>query len=175
MDVSGPELATILDLTDRQIRSLADQGVVTKLDHGRYALAGSVQGYVSYKVRTEVARVTKDPGEARVRDLRADEIAMRLEERSRALINEARAEALGIVEEICGPLRSDLMSIPARVTKDLALRKVIETQIDGAFGVAAKRAAVAAADARAGSGAAETSPAPNRAARRAARHGRPAR
>ncbi|ACL57434.1 hypothetical protein [Methylobacterium nodulans] len=128
------------DCSDETILKLARASVIKRYGKGRYRLREALVARLRY-LQDEQRRATKSAGESRLKDKRAEEIDMRLEERSGALINEARAEALAIVDEFAGPLRADLMSIPARVTKDLALRRQIETHIDDAFGAAAKRAA----------------------------------
>ena len=139
MDVSTGELAEILGIGERQVQSLAKKGVLSKLAHGRWAVGANVRAYLDHRIESEVSRVLRDPGEARVRDLRAQEIELRIEERSGALIAGAVNEAIDILTEIAGPLRSDMLSIPPRVTKDLSLRRVLENEILDVFGVAAKR------------------------------------
>ncbi|MGF3022651.1 hypothetical protein ACQVP2_07465 [Methylobacterium aquaticum] len=131
------------DVSDETILKLVKAGTIKRYGRGRYRLRESLVARLRH-LQDEQRQASKSAGESRLKDKRAEEIDMRLEERSGALVAEARAEALAIVDEFAGPLRSDLMSIPARVTKDLALRRQIESEIDVAFGAAAKRAAAAA-------------------------------
>jgi hypothetical protein len=105
-----------------------------------YTVVGVVHGYVDYKEDAD-RRATKSAGESRVKDARAEEIEMRILEKSNALLRNAQQEIVALVDVYGGPLRSDLLSIPARVTKDLPLRRRIENEINGAFGAAAKRLA----------------------------------
>jgi phage terminase Nu1 subunit (DNA packaging protein) len=42
------EMALLLNLTERRVQQLADQGIVTRESHGRYHLAESVQGYIAH-------------------------------------------------------------------------------------------------------------------------------
>ena len=136
-------LALWANRSDETVLKLKRAGVIEVIGQGRYRLRECLTRIDEHR-SAEERRTTKSAGESRLKDKRAEEIDMRLEERSGALIAEARAEALAIVDEFAGPLRSDLMSIPARVTKDLTLRRQIETEIDDAFGAASKRVGGAA-------------------------------
>jgi hypothetical protein len=51
-----------------------------------------------------------------------------------------RDEGLAVVDAVLGPMRSDLQSVPARVTKDLALRLRLESELNGVLDSAADRA-----------------------------------
>lgn len=146
-------------VSDETILKHVKDGVIRRHGRGRYRLREALQARARF-LADEQRQASKSAGESRLKDKRAEEIDMRLEERSGALVAEARAEALAIIDEFAGPLRSDLMSIPARVTKDLALRRQIESEIDVAFGAAAKRAASAAGgDGEAGDALGATPPA----------------
>ncbi|MCJ2102711.1 hypothetical protein [Methylobacterium sp. E-046] len=163
--VSPTEIGDWLAMTAERVRQLAVDGVFRRQE-GTYPHRECVLRYLAWRA-ADRRDATQTAGDSRIRDLRADEIALRLERESGALIAEARAEALAIVDEFAGPLRSDMMSIPPRVTKDLALRQAMEREIEAAFGAASKRADAA------GSPDLGRSTPPNRAARRAARHAGP--
>ncbi|ESZ17511.1 hypothetical protein X735_12575 [Mesorhizobium sp. L2C085B000] len=45
--VTAAELGDVLNLTDRRIRQLAEEGVFERAGRGRYPLAGSVQAYIA--------------------------------------------------------------------------------------------------------------------------------
>ena len=138
--VSRQTLAELLTLTAQRVDQLVREGWIEKPSRGNYALVAGVQGYIRF-LKDDERRSSKTAAESRVRDMRADEIALRIEERSKKLINEARAEALGLVDEVIGGLKADLYALPARVTKDLSLRRVIEEAIEDALAASARRAA----------------------------------
>lgn len=160
--VSAPTLAALCDgISVRRVQQLADDGVLPRVGHGQYDAMLCVPAFLRHKLAEVAEKAARTPAEDRVRDLRADDLAMRMEERSGALIAEAREEALAIVDEFAGPLRSGILSVPARHVKDLVLRRKLEEALEAEFGAAAKAAGAMASD---------TSPQPsNRAARRAAR------
>lgn len=132
------------DCSDETILKLARSSVIPRYGKGRYRLRESLVALSRWR-QDEQRRSSKSAASSRVSDRRADEIEMRIEEKSRALVKEAVDEALAIVDEFAGGLRSDILSIGARVTKDIPLRRRIETEVNDAFGAAARRAAAARA------------------------------
>lgn len=172
--VSTEVLASMLKIGVRRAQQLHREGVYPSAGHGLWDALVCVPAATEHRLQSEIAKLGRAPANDRLRTARAEEIELRIEERSRALVNEAIEEALAVFDEAAGGLKSDLLSIPARITNDLPLRRKIETQINGAFREAADRARAAAAVGVQLS-AAPAATAPNRVARRAARHGRPAR
>jgi hypothetical protein len=47
LSVTAKELGDVLGLTDRRIRQLAEEGVLDRVERGRYPLANSVQAYLA--------------------------------------------------------------------------------------------------------------------------------
>lgn len=137
------QVSKLLDLTPQRINQLERDGWIKKKGRGQYKLSVAVQGYLKF-LKDDDRRGSKTASDARLQEMRADEIELRIEQRSGALIDEARTEALAVIDEFAGGLRADLMALPARVTSDLTMRRQIEDGIDEAFGAASKRAAQAA-------------------------------
>lgn len=46
--VAGSYLANIFGITDRRVRQLAEEGVITRVKKGRYDLVESIKGYIIY-------------------------------------------------------------------------------------------------------------------------------
>jgi len=122
---------------------MVGEGILVRLADGSFDLDDCRLRYIRW-LRGEDRRAAKSAGTDRMRDARAAEIEQRMAERDGRMIAEAQAETLRIVDEFGGPLKSDLMALPARVTTDISLRRKIENGIDEAFNAAAKRAANAA-------------------------------
>lgn len=141
--ISTETAAKLLMISIEWVRRLTREGAIKKVGKDQYRVVDVVQGYITY-LRDENRKTSKSAAASRVQDERAEEIRLRNAERKGTLIEQAQAEAVRVIDEIAGPLRSDLMAIPAQVTKDLALRRKIEERIDGAFGAASKRADAAA-------------------------------
>ena len=106
-------IAKLLVLTERQVQSLAAQGVLPKAERGRYELAPVVQAYIQYlRGRTPFTdRETNDIGplkarlikaRARVAEAEADQLDGTLLQRSQVeatwgeMVSNMRARLLGI-------------------------------------------------------------------------------
>jgi hypothetical protein len=152
--------------TPRWVQQLVANGYVSKGERGRYRIIDVVHGRLR-QILDDERRSSQSASASRVQDARASEIEARTAERLQSHLAAAQAEAVAVIDEFAGQLRSDLMAIPARVTADIALRRRMEDQIDEAFGAAGDRATAAAALAH------PPKPVvPNRRARRAAAAGR---
>ena len=149
--------------TPRWIQELVKQGFIPKAERGRYTVLGVVHGRIK-SLQDDQNRSSKSASASRVQDARAEEIKLRLDEKRGTLLQAGQAEAINVIDEFAGGLKSDLLAIPARVTADLALRRRIEDGIDHAFADAGKRA-IAAADRVATAGAALRDAAPAKARR----------
>jgi len=135
--------ARLLGITSEWVRRLTQEGAIRKIGKDRYRVVDAVQGYIAY-LKDEGRRTSKSAVASRLQEKRIEEADLRIVEKTKALQAAAQREALAVIDEYAGQLKSDLRSIPARVTDDLKLRRDIAERIDGAFGAAAKREAAAA-------------------------------
>jgi hypothetical protein len=135
--------AALLMVTVEWVRRLTNEGWITKVAKDQYRVQDVVQGYIKY-LRDENRQTSKSAAASRVQDARAEAIQLQLDEKRGVMLQQGQAEAVTVIDEFFGGLRSDLMAIPARVTADLVLRRKIEDGIDDAFGAASKRAVDAA-------------------------------
>lgn len=159
--ISTPEAAELLGLTARRIQQMAAEGVIPRpVERGRHRLVDLVPAALA-EARA-AGRQAASPAEERLLTAKAEAAEMKVERESKALVAEAVQEAHDFFDQLAGGLRADMIAIPARVTADLTLRRKMETEIDGAFAEAAKRAQRSGGDPPPGAG-----PAPNRRVRRA--------
>lgn len=136
--VSTADLAALLDLTTRRIRQLESEGHFKSEGRSRYALGAAIRGYLAFKESTFEAR-TAGAVNDRLREARAEAIEIENTRKSNALFADARTDIEATVDQVFGPLKADLYSIPARVTADLRVRHRIEIEIDRVLTEAAKR------------------------------------
>jgi phage terminase Nu1 subunit (DNA packaging protein) len=138
MQVTTADLALVLGVTDRRVQQLETQGVLRKLEHGEWDLAESVQGYLRHRLKAK-QRVTPAGGKAeeKLKAAKAAREELKLAVEEGRLI--AADEAVATLDDIVGTLRADLAGIPARLTRDMALRERVETEIDAALGRCADR------------------------------------
>ena len=119
--------ARLLMKSNERIRQLSREGWIPKHGTGantRYALVDVVQGYIRFRDDAE-KRATKTAAATRISDARAREIELRTAIREGHLID--LDEAIEAIEELMGLLRSELSGLPARCTRDLQVRRTIET------------------------------------------------
>ena len=129
-----------------RIRQLSKEGWIERHgtgQHARYALVDVVQGYIRFRDDVE-RRQSKGASATRIADARAREIELRTAIREGHLID--LDEALEAVEELVGMLRTELSGLPARCTRDLQVRRTIETVRNGILDRIADLAAKKAAD-----------------------------
>jgi hypothetical protein len=134
--ISGKVAANLLMLSVRRLDQLVQEGWIVKHSAGKYLLTDVVQGYVRY-VRDEARRATKSAGENRVRDARAKEVEVRTATKLRQLIG--IDDAIASMEGYAGMVRAEFAGMPARITRDLGLRRLWQQEVDATFNRLADR------------------------------------
>lgn len=125
--ISTAQAAALLKCTPNWIRQLEKQGFFKKAGRDQYKLVAVVHGYVDFK-NSEDRRSSKTAADARVRDARAREVELKIAEREGRLIEYVEAE--GAIDYLVGLYRSEFAGLPARVTRDLQLRRTIEQAVN---------------------------------------------
>lgn len=142
--VRQSDVAEHLFISTTRVAQLIAEGVFEKTTAGLLDLDACRRAYLEW-LRDQNRRATNSAAAARAHDAKAEEIQLRIDEKRRVQEASGQAEAVKVIDEFFGALKSDLLAIPARVTTDLATRRKIENELDQAFGACAKRA-IAAAD-----------------------------
>lgn len=136
MQVSTADLALILGISDRRVQQLETTGVLRKVEHGEWDLPEAVQAYVRHRLQAK--RKQSPAGGKADEKLKAAKAAreeLKLAVEERALI--PTAEAIATIDDAIGTIRAGLAGVPARITRDMALRDRVETEIDVVLGRAA--------------------------------------
>jgi phage terminase Nu1 subunit (DNA packaging protein) len=113
-----------------RIRQLAKAGWIAQegtAQERRYRLLDVVQGYIRFR-DDEDRRTNKSAAHSRIQDARSREVELKNAQREGKLIE--LDEVIEVVEEIVGTFRLQLSGLPARVTRDLQLRRTIETAVN---------------------------------------------
>lgn len=135
--ISAPEAAKLLMLGSvRRVQQLADEGYIKRLARGKYSRMDVVHGYIRFLKDTLKDRQTNTHVN-RVQDARAREIEIRNAKASHELIEYTEAEA--VLLEVAGMLRSEFSGFGARMTRDMPMRRKIESGVDEIFGRASAR------------------------------------
>ena len=121
LQLTQGKLAALLGITQQRVSQLCQQGLFTSLASGKINAWAAVPAYVrSIKERP-------DDGSRQLRERRTALIDLRLRRESRDLIS--AAEINEPLAEIIMVFRNELTGLPAGVTRDLDLRRVIESYI----------------------------------------------
>jgi phage terminase Nu1 subunit (DNA packaging protein) len=138
LQVTTADLALVLGITERRIQQLEKPGVFRRLGHGEWDLADSVQSYLRHRLQSEIRRrrpPSRGNADEKLKTAKAarEELKLGLEERTLM----PTEEAIAVLDDIVGTIRADMAGVPARLTRDMALRGRMETEIDAVFGRAA--------------------------------------
>lgn len=123
-EISAGSLAALLNMTPHSIAHYIRIGTLPAIETGRFNLFQAVHAYIA-KLKEERRTGSED----RVRIARAREIEVRTDERLGKLVSVEDFDAM--IDAVVGGFRSELSGLPSRVTRDLALRRVIEREIHG--------------------------------------------
>jgi len=121
------KFAAFVRYTPTYIRQLQRDGVLPKGSRGEIPFLAGISALIQF-LRAEERRSSKSAADTRVRDARARVYELQAAERERRLIE--FSEALEFVDRIVGMFRAELSGLPARVTRDLTLRRTIEQALN---------------------------------------------
>lgn len=119
--------ARLLMVSPERVRQLSKEGWIEKQGRDQFYLVDVVQGYIRFRNDSE-RRATKSAAANRVSDARAREVELRIAERERRLVE--LSEMIALADKLVGMFRAELSGLPARVTRDLQIRRTIETAIN---------------------------------------------
>jgi hypothetical protein len=142
LSVNTQLAAALLGLSLARVKQLTDDGAFTKCAPGRWLLVKLIRDYVIVLRGERRSNPTKTTSEARVRDARAYEIEVRTAERLKRLVSIEEFDAA--IDAVSGLFRAEMSGLPARVTRDLVLRRTIEREIHGSLERISKAADAAA-------------------------------
>lgn len=123
------EIATMTGRTVRWVQMLAKEQSITKDGRGKYRLDSVLAALVSH-YEAIIEKGSKSAAASRVTDARAEEIELRLAERRRDLI--PQEDALAVVDLVAGEVNKQFTGLPARITRDVRLRREIEAKLNEA-------------------------------------------
>ena len=121
------QAARLLMISDERVRQLVKEGYIPKTARNTYPLVGVVQGYIR-SLKDDEKRSSKTASASALQDARRREIELRTLARDRELVD--IDEVVALFQELAGIVVSGLSGLPARVTRDVVLRRKIEAQCD---------------------------------------------
>lgn len=126
--ISIDTAASLLGITAERVRQLVKSGHVQKIGRGRVTVAGAVQGYCGF-LRESAYAAARPASLQRSQDARAREIEQRIAMRDRQLI--PIEDAIMALDKVVGVANAELSGLPARITRDMGIRKKAEAEVHG--------------------------------------------
>jgi hypothetical protein len=127
MPISLADAARLVGKSQTWIRKLVLGGYMKQLEHGRYRPCDVAQGVLRF-MTDEQRRASKSGTLAQVQAARAREIELRIARADHEIVD--LDEAIGVLDEVVGGLKADFDGLAASVSRDAALRAVIEDKVD---------------------------------------------
>jgi len=133
-------LCSLLELTPRRVQQLTAEGILFKVERGRYDLVRSVRGYISYlRDRAErSASITEDTALSRKRMADAQIAELDLEVRRGERLPAADVEEM--MQRVASTVRTNILAVPAKVAPLITGKKtaaqvegIVRTAIDDAL------------------------------------------
>lgn len=123
--------ARLLMISAERVRQLSKMGYIVIPKRGFTTIVSAVQGYIRF-LKDEDRKNTKSAAASRAVDARAAEIELRIAEKRRELI--PREEAEQALDLVVGEVNKQFTGLPARITRDVRLRREIEARLNEAKG-----------------------------------------
>lgn len=144
--VSGKVLGEVLGIGDRQVRNLAEQGIIKKDSHGKYVLLVSVKNYItSLKVAKAGTKVMSDFDEtldldtekAKHEHIKRQITDIKLQLAKNSVHKSEDVER--VISDMFEKFRSKMNALPAKLAKKLqgkdkgAIQRTLKKEIDSAL------------------------------------------
>jgi hypothetical protein len=126
--VTTTEFAAFADYTATYIRQLQRAESLPRGPRGMIPFVAGVRALIRF-LRDSERRSSRTAADGRVRDARAHDLEVRTAERLGVLVPIEAFDAM--IDDIVGAFRSELSGLPARITRDITLRRNIEREIYG--------------------------------------------
>jgi phage terminase Nu1 subunit (DNA packaging protein) len=131
MEVNQKELAQCLDISDRQIRNLKQDGLFRTLKNGRgYKLEECVKAYINYKINAEMGRrtsVTKEEVQAEHEEVKKQLSLLKLRALRRELHTATNVESF--LSDMLIHFRNRILSLPPKMAMKLSGQSDINEMI----------------------------------------------
>jgi hypothetical protein len=117
----------LLMIGPERVRQLIKAGYIQRPKPGFTTVVSAVQGYIRF-LKDDARQNTKSAAASRAVDARAAEIELRIAERKREVIPREDAELA--MDLVVGEVNKVFTGLPARITRDVPLRRLIEAKLN---------------------------------------------
>jgi hypothetical protein len=135
---SQKAVATHLDMSQQRVAQFVRNGAFPLLENGKLDVDACRVIYIRW-LRDQSRKLGGSAAADRLLEARAAEIELRTAGRLETLRARSLETVIECTDEILGPLKPDMLAIPARLTRDLLLRRQLEEAIETTFNAAADR------------------------------------
>ena len=122
--------AALVKLTPERIRQLAKEGWIEKVGRGKYPLVSVVQGYIAFLKDAE-RRSSKSAAATRMQDIKTERAEFEFAVAKREFL--PREDMFAAVDLISATVKNEMLGLPARATRDAALREKLDDEITNAL------------------------------------------
>ena len=123
------EIATMTGRTVRWVQILAKEQGITKEGRGKYRLDSVLAGIVRH-FEGVVEKANNSAASSSLKNAREREVELRIAEKLRDLI--PQEDVLAVIDMVCGEVNKQFAGLPARITRDMRLRREIEAKLNEA-------------------------------------------
>lgn len=122
MHLKTAQVALLLGLTTRRINQLAEEGIMTRLGHGEFDGAASIQNYIAHvsnRAKDKEVAIDKEREEARLKKEQADNVELKNAKLRKELL--PIEEVSRVWSEQISSIRSGLLAVVSRVRQRTSL------------------------------------------------------
>ena len=130
------EATALCGISRQRLETFVKEGAVTRKAPNAYAL-GELVPQVMERLRADRRTSSQSQADNRVRSARAASIELSTAIKARELI--PLADAAAAIDAICGVVRTEATGIAPRCSRDLGLRRTIETEVNDSLTRIARR------------------------------------
>jgi hypothetical protein len=120
-------LASVFGVTTTRVNQLCTEGFYKRIAHGVYSWTDACSGWAKF-MRAEDRRSTRSSSDSRMRDAKARDIEVRTQQRLSRLVPLEVYEEM--IDSITGVIRSEFAGLAVVTTRDLAMRRIIEREVN---------------------------------------------
>ncbi|WP_246175655.1 hypothetical protein [Bradyrhizobium paxllaeri] len=136
IELTTPEAAALCGISRQRLETFVKEGAVTRKAPNSYAL-GELVPQVMARLRADRRSSSQSQADNRVRQARAAQIELATAMKARELI--PLTDAAAAIDAICGVVRTEAAGIAPRCTRDVGLRRTIETEVNDSLTRIARR------------------------------------
>lgn len=129
--ITTTQAAKLLGVSEAWIGKLHKMEYVPKAGRGKWNLVAVVQGYIRF-LKDEDRRSSKSASASRMQDVKTARLEMQMQQERRELV--PLEDTRLVLDTAAGLLKSSIMAVPAKYTRDIKERRRLEGLLAEALG-----------------------------------------